>query len=274
VPTRPKALPRMLGGEAVGLELERPLAANVSPGRALAAHFHAPEGLVLLREAPGQTGFFAGSLSSLSMEEVFAHILSGLRSGQLFVQHGDVLRMLAFRDGQITFGTSSARHERLGSVVVQLGLLTAAQLQQALSKVSPTVRIGQVLTREGLVSDANLYSAMTYLVREVAMNLFEMREGSFLFLEGRPPEGDAVKLTERTKDIVLQGLKRGEAVAQLRRRFPDTTRLAPGTQDTPPPGEEELLAAEPAAGASPLIGSSPAMARTCSSLSPISSRLR
>ncbi len=242
MPTRPKALPRMLGGEAVGLELERPLAATVSPGRALAAHFHAPEGMVLLRDAPGQTGFFAGSLGSLSMEEVFAHILSGIRSGQLFVQHGDVLRMLAFRDGQIIFAVSSVRHERLGSVVVQLGLLSAAQLEEALGKVSPTVRIGQVLTREGLVSDANLYSAMTYLVREVAMNLFEMREGSFLFLEGRPPEGDSVKLTERTKDIVLQGLKRGEAVAQLRRRFPDSARVAPGTQDTPPPGEEELLA--------------------------------
>jgi hypothetical protein len=241
VATRPKATPRLSGGEAAGLELERSLACHLSPGRPLAAHIHAPEGMVLLRESPGFSGFFAGSLTSLSMEEVFAHVVSGVRSGLLIVQHGEVQRTLAFRDAQIIFATSTVRHERLGAAVVQLGLISPEQLHQALARVTPTQRIGQVLTRGGFVSEANLYSAMTYLVREVALNLFEMKEGSFLFLEGRPPESDAVKLSERTKDIVLQGIKRGEAVARLRRRFPDNTRVMPGPEGSPPPGEEELF---------------------------------
>ena len=62
------------------------------------------------------------------MEEVFAHILSGIRSGQLIVQHGPVRRTVTFRDGQVVFATSSERYERLGAVLVRLGLLTPEQL--------------------------------------------------------------------------------------------------------------------------------------------------
>lgn len=240
--TRPKATPRLgLSGEPGTLELERPLAASLSPNHPLAAYFHSPEGMVLLRESSSPSGFFAGSLGSLAVEEVLGHILSGIRSGQLVVQSGLVQRTVSFRDGQPVFAVSSVPHERLGAVVVRLGLVTPEQLHQALGKVSPTLRIGAVLTREGFLSEANLYSAMTYLVREVVLNLFEMTEGSFLFLEGRPPEADAVKLQERGKDLVLQGLKRGEVVARLRRHFPDETPVVAGPE-APPPGEEALLA--------------------------------
>lgn len=238
--SRPKATPRV-SGETVSLELERPLTVGLSPSRPLGAHFHAPEGMVLLREQPGLSGFFAGSLGALSVEEVFAHVLSGVRSGQLIVQHGSLRRSVAFRDGQAIFATSTERYERLGAVLVRLGMLTAEQLQGALSKVTPQRRIGQVLVREGFVSEANLYSAMTLLVREVVLNLFEMDAGSFLFIEGRAPQGDAVKLPERMRDLVLQGIKRGEAVARLRRRYPEEMRVVLGP-DAPPTDVEPLLA--------------------------------
>jgi hypothetical protein len=239
VASRPKATPRV-SGEAASLELERPLAAGLSPSRPLAAHFHAPEGMVLLKEQPGLTGFFAGSLGALSVEDVLAHVLSGVRSGQLVVQHGPLRRTVAFRDGAAIFASSTERYERLGAVLVRLGLLTPTQLQGALARVTPQQRIGQVLTREGLVSEANLYSAMTLLVREVLLNLFEMTEGSFLFLEGRAPAGDSVKLPERMRDLVLQGIKRGETASRLRRRYPDDTRVAPGPE-APSFGEDPLL---------------------------------
>jgi hypothetical protein len=196
--------------------------------------------MVLLREPAGLTGFFAGSLSSLSMDEVVSHVVTGIRSGQLILQHDEVQRTVTFRDGQPIFAVSNVPHERLGAVAVELGFVTPGQLQRALALVTPTQRIGAVLTREGFLSEAHLYSAMTYLVREVVLNLFEMTEGSFLFLEGRLSDTDSVKLQERTKDLILQGIKRGEAVARLRRRFPDDTPVVTGSE-APPPGEESLF---------------------------------
>jgi hypothetical protein len=238
-PPRPKATPR-IAGESAALELERPLAAGLSPSRPFSAHFHSPEGLILLREPPDLIGFFAGNLGSLFMEDVFSYVLSGIRSGQLVVQHGTLRRTVTFRDGQVVFATSSERYERLGFVLVQLGFLTPEQLARAINQVTPARRIGQVLTAEGLVSEANLYSAMTFLVREVVLNLFEMMEGSFLFLEAQPPLSDVVKLPERTRDLVLQGIKRGEATTRLQRHYPDDTRLVVGPAGAPA-GEDALF---------------------------------
>jgi hypothetical protein len=186
VADKPKATPRV-GGGAASLELELPLAAGLTPAHPLESWFHGPEGMVLLQEQSGAGGFLAGSLGTLSVEEVFAHVLTGIRSGLLAVQHGTVRRTVSFRDGQVVFATSTQRWERLGAVLLRLGLLTQAQLTQALSRVTPSRRIGQVLTSEGLVSEAHLYSAMTYVVREVVLGLFELTEGSFLFLEGPAP---------------------------------------------------------------------------------------
>ncbi|HLL04780.1 MAG TPA: DUF4388 domain-containing protein [Myxococcaceae bacterium] len=240
-PPRPKATPRITG-ETAALELERSLATGLSPSRPFAAHFHSPDGMILLREPPDLIGFFAGNLGSLFMEDVFAYVLSGIRSGQLMVQHQNLRRTVTFRDGQVIFASSTERYERLGAVLVQLGLLTPDTLTRAVGMVTSTRRIGQVLTTEGMLSEASLYNAMTFLVREVVLNLFEMMEGTFLFLESQPPLGDVVKLPERTRDLVIQGIKRGEATTRLRRQYPDDTRVGLGPKvDTVPPGEETLF---------------------------------
>ncbi|QSQ24666.1 DUF4388 domain-containing protein [Pyxidicoccus parkwayensis] len=236
--TKPKATPRV-SGEQTSLDLERPLSAGLSASRPLAAQFHGPEGMVLLQEPSGFAGFLAGSLGTLSVEEVFAHVLSGIRSGLLAVQHGTVRRTVSFRDGQVVFATSTERWERLGAVLVRLGMLTQVQLTQALSRVTPSRRIGQVLTSEGLVSEASLYSAMTYVVREVVLSLFELTEGSFLFVEGPAPMADVVKLPERTRELVLTGIKRSEELSRLRRRYPEDMRVEPGPAGVPA-GEERI----------------------------------
>jgi hypothetical protein len=197
--------------------------------------------MILLREPPDLIGFFAGNLGSLFMEDVFSYVLSGIRSGQLIVQQGALRRTVTFRDGQVVFATSTERYERLGAVLVQLGLITPEQLSHAVSLVTPSRRIGQVITSEAMVSEADLYNAMTFLVREVVLNLFEMMEGSFIFLEAQAPLTDVVKLPERTRDLVIQGIKRGEATNRLRRQFPEDLRLWAGTQGFPP-GEEALAA--------------------------------
>jgi hypothetical protein len=240
VADKPKATPRV-GGGAASLELELPLAAGLTPAHPLESWFHGPEGMVLLQEQSGAGGFLAGSLGTLSVEEVFAHVLTGIRSGLLAVQHGTVRRTVSFRDGQVVFATSTQRWERLGAVLLRLGLLTQAQLTQALSRVTPSRRIGQVLTSEGLVSEAHLYSAMTYVVREVVLGLFELTEGSFLFLEGPAPMADVVKLPERTRELVLTGIKRSEELSRLRRRYPEDLRLEPGPAG-PPSGQASFVA--------------------------------
>jgi hypothetical protein len=196
---------------------------------------------------PARSAFLAGSLPTFSLADVFGHVVAGIRTGKLVVTNGPALRTVNLSDGQIVFATSTERHERLGNALVRLGLLTDEQLNQALLQVGPRARLGQVLTRMGLISAANLYSGMTFLVREIVVNLFELSEGEFLFLDGEITQ-DALKLPERTKLMILEGMKRGDEVIRLRNRLPETlrVRLASGGA----PRTSDVLSAQVALGAS------------------------
>jgi hypothetical protein len=178
---------------------------------------HGESGLSLI---PAQRpSFFSGSLNALSLGNVFAQLLANVDTGKLTLASGSSRRTVSLREGQIVFATSSERHERLGSALVRLGLISREQLDKALLQVSSKARLGQVLTRMGVVSDANLYNALTFLVREIVVNLFEWTKGSFLFVEGGLSP-DSLKLPERTQSLVLEGMKRGDEVARLRQRLP------------------------------------------------------
>jgi hypothetical protein len=73
-------------------------------------------------------------------------------------------------------------------------------------------------------------------VREIVLNLFSESEGNLLFLENAPPPEDALKLPDATKELVLQGIQRGEEVVRLRGRFPPELRVAQGKDDPPEHG--------------------------------------
>jgi hypothetical protein len=211
-------------GEAVSVELPRGVQ-GFKAGEKLGVVAHGSDALLLIREGLSAGPYFAGDLASMSMPEVFGNILSAIRSGKLVVTTQRGRKVVTFRDGQLIFATSTESHERLGKALVRRRHITAHQLEAALEQVKPGRKIGQVLTQMKVLSASALYAAMTDLVKEIVLSLFEPAEGHFIFFEGKIVADDSLKLPERTRDIVLEGMKRGEEAALLRQRLPFTTRV-------------------------------------------------
>ena len=191
------------------------------------------DALVLVRENLGSTGYFAGSLSCLSLAEVLGHILTGTRNGTLIVSCGAVRRSVDFHDGQIVFGTSTEAYERLGALLVRDGAVTRSQLETGLSQVKEGVKIGQVLTRSQAITPHTLYRSMTDLIREIVLGMFELTSGDFLFLEGTALAEDALKLPQPTRALVIEAIKRGEELEKIRKRIPSLARLILGKGPAP-----------------------------------------
>lgn len=181
----------------------------------------APGGSVLLLAREGsRKGFFVGSLATLSVAEVFGFVCSAIRSGTLVLQSGRTRRTVYFRDGQITQATSSERSERLGPVLWREGLVTLEQLEAAEPRVRPGRRLGRILTEQGVLTPADLYRGMQLQVREIVLSVFSMAEGEFSFVEQEPGGATGLKLPERTRDLVLAGIKRADELTRLRARLP------------------------------------------------------
>jgi len=193
--------------------------------------------------------WFAGSLAALSFGEVAQLVASTLRSGMLLLSFGSDRereargaapgqlrrKAIAFREGQVVFASSSDPADRLGPVLWRSGALPLPDLDRASRLVGAGRPLGQVLVDEGLLTSAQIYEGIVRQVREIVLGCFHEREGDFVFRAGPHDERNAVKLTERTRDLLLAGVRRGEELESLQAEVPDLAaalrRIAGGGPD-------------------------------------------
>ncbi|HYQ80282.1 MAG TPA: DUF4388 domain-containing protein [Anaeromyxobacteraceae bacterium] len=184
--------------------------------------------------------WFAGALSALTVPEALHLIFTSLKTGVLLLSFGSEKELRAdrpatpeglrrktvfFRDGQVVFASSTDRADRLGAVLWRHGQVPREELERCGRMVRPGRPLGQVLVDEGIFTSGQLYAAMSLQVKEIVLAGFLEPEGEFAFVEGPYDEKNAVKLPERTRDLLLEGMKRVEALESLHAEVPDRDAL-------------------------------------------------
>jgi len=201
--------------------------------------------------------WFAGSLAAVSVPEVIQFLFTSLKTGVLLLAFGEGRggppdperlrrKSIYFRDGQIVFASSSDRADRLGQVLRRAGLVSASELERCGLLVQSGRPLGQVLVDEGALSGGQLYEGISLQVKEILVNAFVESEGTFAFLEGPAEERNAVKLPQRTRDLLLEGMRRLEEAEGLVRELGDRRTVFARTGSPVrllKPEEEEFLRA-------------------------------
>lgn len=213
--------------------------------------------LVVPARADSPHAYFAGSLASLTVAEVVQFVFSSLKTGVLLVAAGadagrrpdqpERLRRksLYFKDGQVVFASSSDPADRLGPVLLEHDLVGPADLERCSRLVRSGRPLGQVLVDEGILTSAQLYEGITLQVKRIFLSAFLETDGEFAFLEGPSDQQNEVKLPERTRDLILQGMKRLEE-AEQKRAEAELARGAPPDfevvieVEAPPPGRQAV----------------------------------
>ncbi|HEX9050880.1 MAG TPA: DUF4388 domain-containing protein [Anaeromyxobacter sp.] len=216
--------------------------------------------LVVPARAEAPKAYFAGSLASLTVAEVVQFVFSSLKSGVLLVAAGSDAdrrpdrperprrKSISFRDGQVVFASSSDLADRLGPVLLEADLVAPADLERCAGLVRSGHPLGQVLEDEGILTSAQLYEGIILQVKKIFLSAFLETEGEFAFLEGPTDEPNEVKLPERTRDLILEGMKRLEAAeerraaAALARGAPPEVEIAIEVEApaAPPPGRRTV----------------------------------
>jgi hypothetical protein len=184
--------------------------------------------LLVPARADRPQAWFAGSLAALTVPEVVQFIHASLKTGVLLLAFGDPdatvpdlptqlrRKSIFFRDGQVVYASSSDPQDRLGPVLVASGVVSQAELDRCARVVSSGRPLGQVLVDERVITAGQLYEAITLQVKRIFLEAFPETSGEFAFLEGAADAQSQVKLPERTRDLILQGMKRVET-AELAR---------------------------------------------------------
>jgi hypothetical protein len=94
-------------------------------------------------------------------------------------------------------------------------MVSPAELERCSRLVRSGRPLGQVLVDEGVLSAGQLYEGVSLQVKEILLNAFVETDGTFAFLEGPADERNAVKLPQRTRDLLLEGMRRLEEADAL-----------------------------------------------------------
>jgi hypothetical protein len=227
-------------------------------------HFVSARGacaLVMPAREDAPRAWFAGSLGALNFPEIVQFVFQSLKTGVLLMSFNPADAPLAdrpealrrksiyFKDGQVVFASSSDPDDRLGPVLGRGGFVSEEDLERCSRLVRSGRPLGRVLVDEKILDAGQLYEGITAQVKGIFLSCFLETQGDFAFIEGSTDEQSQVKLPERTRDLILQGMKLLEE-QELRRAE------AEAAAGTPPPEivvevEVEVPAPTPAPGERP-----------------------
>lgn len=112
-----------------------------------------------------------------------------------------------FDRGNLTFATIDNRPLRLGEYLVKEGLITHADLANAL-KSKGEKRLGAKLVEAAVIEEGALRRAIEEQIKEVIYQTVRWERGQFYFFSGRAPAEQDVFINIPLDHLMLEGLKR------------------------------------------------------------------
>ncbi|HET9594660.1 MAG TPA: DUF4388 domain-containing protein, partial [Anaeromyxobacteraceae bacterium] len=185
-------------------------------------HPSAPDLLVARRQpavggpVPRPRCVLAGDLSAFPIADFVAFVHQSRLGGLLTVSGAGFDRSVVFRDGEVRGALSDAPGERIGDVAVRLGYLSEARLAEVAGAGPPP---GKVLVERGLVSAADVWKCLHEQVAAVFHAILLTREGVFTMVDEAQPE-PGTPLAVNTQSLLMDGIRRIDEMSLFRARIP------------------------------------------------------
>jgi tetratricopeptide (TPR) repeat protein/DNA-binding response OmpR family regulator len=150
----------------------------------------------------------AGALAETPPAQRLLELWEERRSGELELTRGRVRKLITLRRGAPVGVASNLRTETLGHFLVQRGVLSDVQHQEALSVAQREGgRLGRVLVRLGFLTEGALLDELAAQMRHKLVTTLRWPDGHHLFTPGQP-SGDRLELPFETPRLVFIGLRR------------------------------------------------------------------
>ncbi|MCG8587786.1 MAG: response regulator [Proteobacteria bacterium] len=152
----------------------------------------------------------SGKLRDLSFPHLLHH-LHGLRAtGVLLLATGKKRKAIQVRDGYPVAVKSNMVNECLGNLLVRLGLLTDAQLQESIDRMQRGGGLqGEILVAMHVLSEEEISGALRRQAAEKLYEIFTWSDGRFKFEIGeRLKRANALALSDNPASIIVAGVRR------------------------------------------------------------------
>ena len=185
----------------------------------------------------------SGDLSAFPIADFIAFAHQSRLTGVLHVVSADAERAIAFKDGEVRSSRSSVVGERIGEVALKLGLVTEAQLAQAMGGPRP---LGKALVELGLLTSNDLWRCFHEQITAVFHAILLLQGGVFWLLDDDGADLTSAPQAVSTQALLMDGIRRIDELSLFRARIPGPEsflrRREPARAVTLQPVEQQLLA--------------------------------
>jgi tetratricopeptide (TPR) repeat protein len=172
-----------------------------------------------------------GRISAGVLIAIVRALHAGLKSGILEVVHGEQVRKVLFQKGIIKFATTSLPQERLGEYLARNTPLTKPDIEKAAKHVGRGERLGQILVRMGLLSAEDLTRLARDHILEIIFNTLAVKEGEYRFEEVEVPLGQEIKAGLSVAGIIMEVVRRIEPAEAMTWLNDQSMILQPSTNE-------------------------------------------
>lgn len=163
-----------------------------------------------------------GSLKEASLADVCQLLAMGQKTGCLSVTDRSRFGRIFFDRGRITHAGIVNRRDRLGDLLVRDGVLTPAQVREALEEQErdPERRFGEILLERSWISAEQFENYLRIQTEEAVYSLFTWSQGSFFFEVDQPPPEHELQLSLNPESLLLEGARRVDEWSLIEKKIP------------------------------------------------------
>ena len=163
---------------------------------------------------------YRGDLEGTPLAEILATIHRYRVPGVLTLARGGRLRRIHISDGLVVFATSNEKEVSLGMHLFKRGALTAEVAREADERrTREGQRLGQVLLQMGVMTPEGLNRAISEQIREILWGAFDWENGDVVFELGNPRAGELVRIDLPIAEAIREGVRRTTDVRRLVHRL-------------------------------------------------------
>lgn len=153
---------------------------------------------------------YTGDLAQEPLPEVLRTIHFYRAPGVLTVESGGVTKRIYLVAGNVIFATSTDRAESLGEYLKRSALISSGELRASVDRLDLAAgrRHGELLVEMGILTDAQLRQIVTEQVKAILYSAFSWEQGSVSFEVGRFKTDEIIRLDVPTPQAILDGIRR------------------------------------------------------------------
>jgi len=149
----------------------------------------------------------AGDLARVAFPEIVSLVVHSRISGVLQVVGASSTRRVIFEHGEVRGASSERVGERLSEVIVRMGLVKAAQMDDLCGKVGSGRRAGRLAVERGLLSERELWSAVQEHVTTIFQAILIESSGSFILTDETLEDAPSVPGLS-AEGLLMEGVRR------------------------------------------------------------------